>query len=46
MKRIFLSIIATTVMTSLAAYAGNGKKQPSKKIANIEKWKKAHCPTT
>ena len=32
MKRIFLSIIATIVMTSFAAYADNGKKPTSKKL--------------
>lgn len=46
MKRIFLSIIATIVMTSFAAYADNGKKPTSKKLTKIEKCKKAYCPTS
>jgi len=46
MKKIFLSVIATAIMTSFSAYAGKGKKAKSKKPARTECCKKSKCTMT
>ena len=43
MKKIFLSIIATVIMSSGAVYAGGGKKITKKAIVKKE-CTKANCP--
>ena len=43
MKKIFLSIIATVIMSSVAVYAEGGKKATKKASAKKE-CTKANCP--
>ena len=45
MKKIFLSIIATVIMSSVAVYAEGGKKAAKKQTAKKE-CTKANCPDT
>lgn len=45
MKKIFLSIFATVIMSSVAVYAEGGKKVTKKAVAQKE-CTKANCPDT
>ena len=45
MKKIFLSIMATAIMSSMTVYAGGGKKQSHKQATKKEVCGK-DCPAT
>jgi hypothetical protein len=46
MKKIFLSIIATAIMSGFSVYANKSKKVKSKKQVKTECCEKKHCKKT